>query len=116
MSCSERSSEPCQQPARPAPSIRAAGSSTGGRNRSRSRVLYLSSITMASTAHLLMSELGDLSLQHGREGAPQRLLRHQAGSTHQLDGPRCAVDHVRPPSTPGWAGTRGYLEGQKTHR
>ena len=46
-----------------------------------------SSITMASTAHLLMSELGDLSLQHGREGAPQRLLRHRRGSTHQLDGP-----------------------------
>ena len=75
-----------------------------------------SSVTMASTAHLLMSELGDLSLQHGREGAPQRLLRHQAGSTYQLGGLRCAVDHVRPPSPPGWAGTRGYLEGQKTPR
>ena len=75
-----------------------------------------SSVTMASTAHLLMSELGDLSLQHGREGAPQRLLRHQAGSTYQLGGLRCAVDHVRPPSPPGRAGTRGYLEGQKTHR
>ena len=75
-----------------------------------------SSVTMASTAHLLMSELGDLSLQHGREGAPQRLLRHQAGFTHQLGGLRHAVDHVRPPSTPGRAGTRGYLEGQKTHR
>ena len=74
-----------------------------------------SSVTMASTAHLLMSELGDLSLQHGREGAPQRLLRHQAGSTHQLGGLRYAVDHVRPPSPPGRAGTRGYLEGQKTH-
>ena len=55
-----------------------------------------SSITMASTAHLLMSGLGDLSLQHGREGAPQRLLRHQAGSTYQLGGLRCAVDHVQP--------------------
>ena len=74
-----------------------------------------SSITMASTAHLLMSELGDLSLQHGREGTPQRLLRHQAGSAHRLDGLRYAVDHVRPPSPPGRAGTRGYLEGQKTH-
>ena len=75
----------------------------------------VSSITMASTAHLLMSELGDLSLQHGRDGAPQRLLRHQAGSTHRLGGLRYAVDHVRPPSPPGRAGTRGYLEGQKTH-
>ena len=74
-----------------------------------------SSVTMASTAHLLMSELGDLSLQHGREGAPQRLLHHQAGSTHRLGGLRYAVDHVRPPSPPGRAGTRGYLEGQKTH-
>ena len=26
---------------------------------------------MASTAHLVISELGDLSLQRGREGAPQ---------------------------------------------
>ena len=76
----------------------------------------VSSITMASTAHLLMSELGDLSLQHGREGTPQRLLRHQAGSTHRLDGLRYAVDHVRPPSPPGRAGTGGYLEGPKTHR
>ena len=74
-----------------------------------------SSVTMASTAHLLMSELGDLSLQHGREGAPQRLLHHQAGSTHRIGGIRYAVDHVRPPSPPGRAGTRGYLEGQKTH-
>ena len=82
MSCSERSSEPCQQPVRPAPSIRAAGSSTGGRNRSRSRVLCHHGLQSCRTAHLLMSELGDLSLQHGREGAPQRLLRHQAGSTH----------------------------------
>jgi hypothetical protein len=63
-----------------------------------------SSVTMASTAHLLMSELGDLSLQHGREGAPQRLLHHQAGSTHRLGGLRYAVDHVRPPSPPGAGG------------
>ena len=74
-----------------------------------------SSVTMASTANLVISELGDLSLQHGHEGAPQRLLRHQAGSAHRLDGLRYAVDHVRPPSPPGRAGTRGYLEGQKTH-
>ena len=72
-----------------------------------------SSVTMASTAHLLRSELGDFSLQHGREGAPQRLLRHQAGSTHQLGGLRHAVDHVRPPSTPGRAGTEGTSKGRK---
>ena len=72
-----------------------------------------SSVTMASTAHLVISELGDLSLQRGREGAPQRLLRHRAGTTHRLGGLTYAVDHVRPPSPPGWAGTRGYLEGQK---
>ena len=74
-----------------------------------------SSVTMASTAHLVISELGDLSLQRGREGAPQRLLRHRAGPTHRLGGLTYAVDHVRPPSPPGRAGTRGYLEGQKTH-
>ena len=73
-----------------------------------------SSVTMASTAHLVISELGDLSLQRGRKGAPQRLLRHQAGSTHRLGGLRYAVDHVRPPSTPGRAGTRGYLRSLKT--
>ena len=74
-----------------------------------------SSVTMASTAHLVISGLGDLSLQRGREGAPQRLLRHRAGPTHRLGGLTYAVDHVRPPSPPGRAGTRGYLEGQKTH-
>ena len=74
-----------------------------------------SSVTMASTAHLVISELGDLSLQRGREGAPQRLLRHRAGPTHRLGGLTYAVDHVRTPSPPEWAGTRGYLEGQKTH-
>ena len=73
-----------------------------------------SSVTMASTAHLVISELGDLSLQRGREGAPQRLLRHRAGPTHRLGGPTYAVDHVRPPSPPGWAGTRGYLRDRKT--
>ena len=65
------------------------------------------------------AELGkalSFSSLYGREGAPQRLLRHQAGSTHQLGGLRYAVDHVRPPSPPGRAGTRGYLEGQKTPR
>ena len=56
-----------------------------------------SSVTMASTAHLVISELGDLSLQRGREGAPQRLLRHRAGPTHRLGGLTYAVDHVRPP-------------------
>ena len=56
-----------------------------------------SSVTMASTAHLVISELGDLSLQRGGEGAPQRLLRHRAGPTHRLGGPTYAVDHVRPP-------------------
>jgi hypothetical protein len=45
----------------------------------------------------VISELGDLSLQHGREGAPQRLLRHRAGPTHRLGGLTYAVDHVRPP-------------------
>ena len=74
-----------------------------------------SSVTMASTAHLVISELGDLSLQRGREGAPQRLLRHRAGPTHRLGGLTYAVDHVRTPSPPERAGTRGYLEGQKTH-
>ena len=69
---------------------------------------------MASTAHLVISELGDLSLQRGREGAPQRLLRHRAGPTHRLGGLTYAVDHVLPPSPPGWAGTRGYLRDQKT--
>ena len=73
-----------------------------------------SSVTMASTAHLVISELGDLSLQRGREGAPQRLLRHRAGPTHRLGGLTYAVDHVRPPSPPGWAGTRGYLRDRKT--
>jgi hypothetical protein len=46
---------------------------------------------------LVISELGDLSLQRGREGAPQRLLRHRASPTHRLGGPTYAVDHVRPP-------------------
>ena len=73
-----------------------------------------SSITMASTAHLLMSELGDLSLQHGREGALQRLLRHRAGPTHRLGGLTYAVGHVWPPSPPERAGTRGYLRSLKT--
>ena len=73
-----------------------------------------SSVTMASTAHLVISELGDLSLQRGREGAPQRLLRHRAAPTHRLGGLTYAVDHVRPPSPPGWAGTRGYLRDRKT--
>ena len=73
-----------------------------------------SSVTMASTAHLVISELGDLSLQRGREGATQRLLRHRAGPTHRLGGLTYAVDHVRPPSPPGWAGTRGYLRDRKT--
>jgi hypothetical protein len=68
-----------------------------------------SSVTMASTAHLVISELDDLSLQRGREGAPQRLLRDRAGPTHRLGGLTYAVDHVRPPSPPGWAGTRGYM-------
>ena len=40
MSCSERSSEPCQQPVWPAPLTLATASPTGGRNRSRSGVLY----------------------------------------------------------------------------
>ena len=44
----------------------------------------VASITMPSMAHLPMSELGDLSLPRGREGVPQRLLRHRAGPTHQL--------------------------------
>ena len=74
-----------------------------------------SSVTMASTAHLLMSELGDLSLPRGREGVPQRLLRHRAGPTHQLGGVRYAVDRGRPPSPPVWAGTRGYLREPQTH-
>ena len=39
MSCIERLSEPCQQSVWLAPSIRATGNPTGGRNRSRSRVL-----------------------------------------------------------------------------
>ena len=69
---------------------------------------------MASTAHLVISELGDLLLQRGREGAPQRLLRHRAGPTHRLGGLTYAVDHVRPPSPPGWASTRGYLRDRKT--
>ena len=69
---------------------------------------------MASTAHLVISELGDLSLQRGREGAPQRLLRHRAGPMHRLGGLTYAVDHVRPPSPPGWAGTRGYLRDRNT--
>ena len=73
-----------------------------------------SSVTMASTAHLVISELGDLSLQRGRNGAPQRLLRHRAGPTHRLGGLTYTVDHVRPPSPPGWAGTRGYLRDLKT--
>ena len=69
----------------------------------------VASITMPSTAHLPMSELGDLSLPGGREGVPQRLLRHRAGPTHQLGGVRYAVDRGRPPSPPGRAGTRGYV-------
>ena len=73
-----------------------------------------SSVTMASTAHLVISGLGDLLLQRGREGAPQRLLRHRAGPTHRLGGLTYAVDQERPPSPPGWAGTRGYLRDRKT--
>ena len=75
----------------------------------------VASITMPSTAHLPMSELGDLSLPRGREGVPQRLLRHQAGPTHQLGGVRYAVDRWRPPSPPGRAGTRGYVREPQTH-
>ena len=75
----------------------------------------VASITMPSTAHLPMSELGDLSLPRGREGVPQRLLRHRAGPTHQLGGVRYAVDRGRPPSPPGRAGTRGYLREPQTH-
>ena len=74
----------------------------------------VASITMPSTAHLPMSELGDLSLPRGREGVPQRLLRHRAGPTHQLGGVRYAVDRGRPPSPPGRAGTRGYV--REPHR
>ena len=75
----------------------------------------VASITMPSTAHLPMSELGDLSLPRGREGVPQRLLRHRAGPTHQLGGVRYAVDRGRPPSPPGRAGTRRYLREPQTH-
>ena len=75
----------------------------------------VASITMPSMAHLPMSELGDLSLPRGREGVPQRLLRHRAGPTHQLGGVRYAVDRGRPPSPPGRAGTRGYLREPQTH-
>ena len=64
---------------------------------------------------LLTSELGHLSLPRGREGVPQRLLRHRAGPTHQLGGVRYAVDRGRPPSPPGRAGTRGYLREPQTH-
>ena len=110
-SCSARPSEPYQQPVRLASSIRPTGSRTGGRNRSRSRVLCHHGL---HGPHLVISELGDLSLQRGREGAPQRLLRHRAGPTHRLGGLTYAVDHVRPPSPPGWAGTRGYLRDRKT--
>ena len=73
----------------------------------------VASITMPSMAHLPMSELGDLSLPRGREGVPQRLLRHRAGPTHLLGGVRYAVDRGRPPSPPGRAGTRGYLRELK---
>ena len=38
----------------------------------------VASITIASMAHLLISELGDFSLTRDRERAPQRLLSHQA--------------------------------------
>ena len=75
----------------------------------------VASITMPSTAHLPMSELGDLSLSRGRDGVPQRLLRHQAGPTHQLGGATYAVDRGGPPSLPGRAGTRGYLREPQTH-
>ena len=95
-----------------APSIRATGSRTGAPEVAIG-LEVASSVTMASTAHLVISELGDLSLQRGREGAPQRLLRHRAGPTHRLGGLTYAVDHVRPPSPPGWAGTRGYLRDRK---
>jgi len=75
----------------------------------------VASITIASMAHLLISELGDFSLTRDRERAPQRLLRHQADSKHRLGGPRYAVDHVRPCTPPGWAGTRGYLREALKH-
>ena len=75
----------------------------------------VASITIASMAHLLMSELGDLSLQRGHEGSLQRLLRHRASPTHQLGGLGYAADLLRPPSPPGWVGARGYLEGPQTH-
>jgi hypothetical protein len=114
MSCSERSSEPYQQPVSSQSGRRHRFAPPGALPAVAIGLEVASSVTMASTAHLLMSELGDLSLQHGREGAPQRLLRHQAGSTHRLGGLRYAVDHVRPPSPPGRAGTRGYTsKGRK---
>ena len=34
-----------------------------------------SSVTMASTAHLVISELGDLSLQHGRKVVSEKVTQ-----------------------------------------
>ena len=48
---------------------------------------HATSATIGSTAYLLISELGHFSLEFGRVGLLQRLLRHRAELTHQLDGP-----------------------------
>ena len=110
MSCSAPPSEPYQQPVWLASSFAPPEATP----EVAIGLEVASSVTMASTAHLVISELGDLALQRGREGAPQRLLRHRAGPTHRLGGPRYVADHVWPPSPPGWAGTRGYLRDRKT--
>jgi hypothetical protein len=94
MSCSERSSEPYQQPVSSQSGRRHRFAPPGAPPAVAIGLEVASCVTMASTAHLLMSELGDLSLQDGREGAPQRLLRHQAGSTHRLGGLRYAVSRL----------------------
>ena len=57
MSCIERPSEPCQQPVGPAPSISPPGTPPAV----AIGPAVASSVTMASTAHLLMSGLGDLA-------------------------------------------------------
>ena len=45
------------------------------------------SATIGSTAYLLISELGHFSLEFGRVGLLQRLLRHLTEPMHQLGGP-----------------------------
>ena len=48
---------------------------------------HATSATIGSTAYLLISELGHFSLEFGRVGLLQRLLRHLTEPTHQLGGP-----------------------------